>query len=85
MGLFGVIDFSVSNRIREMGVRVAMGASRRDLVRLILRKVGAQLAVGAVAGVVLGFVLAIPLSSTLFGVAPWLLGLLAGSAFAHCS
>ena len=68
VGLFGVIDFSVSNRIREMGVRVAMGASRRDLVRLILRKVGAQLAVGAVAGVVLGFVLAIPLSSTLFGV-----------------
>lgn len=68
VGLYGVIDFSVSNRVREMGVRVAMGAERRDVARLVLGKVVAQLAVGGAAGMALGFVLAVPLSGTLFGV-----------------
>lgn len=68
VGLYGVIDFSVSSRVRQMGVRVAMGAARPDIVRLVLGKVARQLLVGMVLGVGLGFVLAIPLSSTLFGV-----------------
>lgn len=68
VGLYGVIDFSVSNRVREMGVRVAMGAARPDIVRLVLGNVVRQLVVGMALGVGLGFVLAVPLSSTMFGV-----------------
>jgi ABC-type antimicrobial peptide transport system permease subunit len=84
VGLYGVIDFSVSNRVREMGVRVALGASRADVVRLVLGKVLAQLALGAALGVGLGFALAVPLSSTLFGVEtfdPLVYGVIVGTLF----
>lgn len=68
VGLYGVIDFSVSNRVREIGVRVALGADRRDVLRLVMGKVVAQLAVGIAGGILLGLALAVPLSTTLFGV-----------------
>jgi predicted permease len=68
VGLYGVIDFSVSNRLREMGIRIALGAGRRDIMWLVLRRVLTQLSVGAGLGILLGFALAAPLSSTLFGV-----------------
>lgn len=67
-GLYGVIDVSVSNRVREMGIRIALGAGRRAVAWLVLRRVVTQLLVGAGAGTLLGLALATPLSSTLFGV-----------------
>lgn len=71
VGLYGVIDFSVSARIREMGVRIAFGAERKDVVGLVYRRVLAQLALGTGLGVGLGFLLSRPLSATLFGVEAW--------------
>jgi len=50
VGLYGVLSFSVSRRTREMGVRMALGADRRDVIRLIMRQGGSQLALGLAIG-----------------------------------
>jgi predicted permease len=70
IGLYGVLSYLVGERTREIGVRMALGAQRGDVLRLILSQ-GAQM---VVAGVVLGIVLSLALtrlmSSQLFGVTP---------------
>jgi putative ABC transport system permease protein len=50
VGLYGVTAFSVSRRTQEFGIRMALGASRRDILLLVLRQGGAQLLIGTVAG-----------------------------------
>jgi predicted permease len=71
VGLYGVIDFSVSSRLKEMGLRRALGAEGGDLLRMVFRRVLIQLAVGATVGVLIGVGLAVPLAATLFGVESW--------------
>jgi predicted permease len=70
LGLYGVLTFSVARRTREIGIRVALGAQRRDVFRLIMIRgvilVGAGVAIGVAASV--GFSRLI--SALLFGVAP---------------
>jgi len=46
VGLYGVLSFSVSRRIQEMGIRMAMGATTRDVIKLILREGALQVGVG---------------------------------------
>ena len=71
VGLYGVIDFSVSSRLREMGVRLAMGASGRHVMRIVLGRVLAQLGVGLALGLALGFAIGQPLSTLMVGVESW--------------
>lgn len=71
VGLYGVIDFSVSSRLREMGLRMALGAEPRDILRLVFRRVFIQLGTGIAIGLGLGALLARPLAATLFGVESW--------------
>ena len=71
VGLYGVMDFSVSSRMREMGVRTALGADKRTVFRLVLGRVAVQLGIGAALGIALGLGLAVPLASILFGVQVW--------------
>jgi putative ABC transport system permease protein len=52
VGLYGVLSFSVSRRTREIGVRMALGAERRDVIRLIVRQGGSQLGIGLALGLV---------------------------------
>ena len=70
VGLYGAITFFVGERTREIGVRMALGASPRRIIRQILHRVGATL----VAGVALGAVLVVPtsrlLEAHLYGVGP---------------
>ncbi len=70
VGLYGVIAYSVSRRTREIGVRMALGAQRNDVLRLVLGE-GARLAlIGLSMGAVASLVATRWISSLLFGVEP---------------
>jgi putative ABC transport system permease protein len=70
IGVYGVVSQSVQHRTREIGVRLAIGAGRGDIMRLIIRRVIAI----AAAGIVLGLALAVPamqlLTALLYQVRP---------------
>lgn len=69
-GIYGVMSYVVSQRAQEMGVRVALGATSRDIVRLVVGR-GAALAVaGAAAGCVVALGTTRLLGSLLYGVSP---------------
>ncbi len=70
VGLFGILAYSVQRRIRDLGVRRALGATTGDVVRSVVGDAFGVLAIGALVGVVLSVVLARLLASMLFGVAP---------------
>ncbi len=70
VGLYGLISHLVLQRTREIGIRVALGAQRRDILRVVLRQgVRATLA-GVAVGVIAGLALTRFLSSLLYGVKP---------------
>ncbi|HYP05378.1 MAG TPA: FtsX-like permease family protein, partial [Bryobacteraceae bacterium] len=69
-GVYGVIAYAVSQRMSEMGLRAALGASRSDLVRLVLRQSLGIALVGLVIGTVLAIVSSRLLQSMLYGVKP---------------
>jgi putative ABC transport system permease protein len=51
VGVYGVLAYYVSQRMRELGVRVALGASRRELIVMVVRQSLAPIAIGLAAGV----------------------------------
>ena len=53
VGLFGLLTFQVTCRTNEIGVRLALGATRSDIARVILRETGLLLVVGVCVGIVL--------------------------------
>jgi macrolide transport system ATP-binding/permease protein len=71
VGLYGVIAYSVSQRTREIGVRMALGAQRREVYRLILREAGYLVALGIAAGLLCSVAATSLLSKLLFGVRWW--------------
>ena len=70
VGLYGVIAFSVSRRTQELGIRMALGAHGKDIIRLILRNASLQLAIGMAAGIGLGAAMGRPLQIMLYDVSP---------------
>lgn len=69
-GVYAVVSFSVSQRIREIGIRTALGAQRRDVVALVLRSAASPVIGGLLAGVGLVFALSALMASMLYGVNP---------------
>lgn len=86
-GLFGVTSYSVARRRREIAVRVAVGASRRDVIRAVMARVVVPIGLGLALGGLLSIWLARFVSALFFGVAPGDVGLLliAGGALAGTS
>jgi putative ABC transport system permease protein len=68
VGIFGVTSFAVSQRTREIGIRMALGAEAKTVLGMVLRETAAVLAVGLMAGLAAGLVLTRLLSSLLYGV-----------------
>jgi putative ABC transport system permease protein len=90
-GIFGVMSYSVTQRIQEVGIRLALGAQRGDVLRLILRQGMRVVAIGIVLGLICVFACTRLLQSLLFGVRatdlPTLLGvaaILSGVALIAC-
>jgi putative ABC transport system permease protein len=70
MGTYGVISFAVSQRTREIGVRIALGAKRGDVIRLIVRQGVGVAVVGAAIGLAGALIATRVLGSLLYDVKP---------------
>jgi ABC-type antimicrobial peptide transport system permease subunit len=70
IGIYGLLAYMVAQRSREIGIRMALGARRDDILRMFLRKGGALASVGIVAGLVISASTASMMASLLYGVRP---------------
>jgi putative ABC transport system permease protein len=70
IGVYGVMAYSVTQRTHEIGVRMALGARRSDVLQMILNQAVKLAAIGVIVGVIGGLMATRALSSMLFGVKP---------------
>jgi macrolide transport system ATP-binding/permease protein len=71
VGLYGVVAYSVSQRTREIGIRIALGAQTRSVYQLIFKEAARLIAIGLAVGLVCSIVAAILMRGLLFGVRSW--------------
>ena len=69
-GLYGAVSYAISQRRREIGVRMALGAARGDVVLLVVRQGGALVAAGVILGLLSAAATTRVVESVLFGVTP---------------
>lgn len=68
VGIYGVVSYTVGQRVREIGVRLALGAQPRDVLLMVLRQSAITMSVGLAIGLVAAFVLSRFIVSILYGV-----------------
>jgi ABC-type antimicrobial peptide transport system permease subunit len=91
VGIYGVLAYFVGQRTQEIGVRVALGAGRADVIALIMRQGGRMTLAGLVIGLVIAALASNALNTMLYGIAPTdpityiaVSGLLGGIALIAC-
>lgn len=84
VGLYGVISYSVSQRSREIGVRMALGAQRASVYRLILGEAGTLVVIGVILGLTCSIAVTTLMRNFLFGTKPWDLLTLLGVSTLLC-
>ena len=87
IGLYGVTAYNIERRTSEIGLRMALGADRGDVVSMVLRGAFSQVGVGLIFGVPLAIIAARLMASKLYGVASFNALILAGAiaALAFCA
>src|SRR6185503_20161574 len=70
LGVYGLLSFVVTSRMRELGVRMAMGAQRRDLVTLIMGDGAVWVGCGLAGGLALAAIVSRSMHSLIYGVEP---------------
>jgi predicted permease len=68
VGIYGVVGYSVAQRLREFGIRLALGAQPRDVMMMVVRQSAVMLSIGLAAGLIFAFVLARLIVTILYGV-----------------
>ena len=81
-GIFGMAAYSVSKRLREIGIRIALGAQRKEVLEAALGRAFKLLAIGSAAGLVLGFLATRVLAYIVYQATPRDPLVLAGVVFA---
>ncbi|MBI4661090.1 MAG: ABC transporter permease [Verrucomicrobia bacterium] len=71
IGIYGVVAFSVVDRTRELGIRMALGATRRDTLRLVVRQGLRHVLIGLAVGMALGVVTTLGIRELLYGTRPF--------------
>ncbi|HEX4164526.1 MAG TPA: ABC transporter permease [Bryobacteraceae bacterium] len=70
VGIYGVMNYSVSRRKREIGIRMSLGASRGEVLRMVIVQAVKQASAGSIVGVIGAFMLSKMMATMLFGVQP---------------
>ncbi len=81
LGVYGVVTYSVVQRQREIGLRLALGAQRQNIYRLVLRDGLAPVLAGSIAGVAVAFACSRVVGSLLFQVSPYNSAIASGAVF----
>ena len=70
VGIYGLTSYAVAQRSRELGIRLALGATPRDVVRMLVNESLGRVAAGVVVGLAIALAVTRALASMLFGVEP---------------
>jgi ABC-type antimicrobial peptide transport system permease subunit len=68
IGIHGVVSYGVSQRIREIGIRLALGANGRDVMRLVLRQAMRPVVIGGAIGILIAAAVSQVLAGALYGI-----------------
>ncbi len=68
IGIYGVVGYTVDRRVREIGIRMALGAHRRDVLFMVLRQSAAMVGAGLITGIAASLVLSRFIVSLLYGI-----------------
>ena len=85
LGIYGVVAYGITLRRRELGIRMALGAGRGEVIRLMIRGAISLVVPGLVVGLVLALAADRLLQRQLYGVSPYDAGVMSMAVLALCS